>query len=135
MKLGIETAFNRANDAGGINGRMLRLIAADDAYDPDPDAGRDDAALRKGSGVRLHRQHGHGQQRGRDPLCAGAPRAFFAPYSGSAVVRHDPPDRYVFNYRASYAEETAAIVRYLMKVRRHPGETDRRVRAERCLWR
>jgi branched-chain amino acid transport system substrate-binding protein len=35
MKLGIDAAFNRANDAGGINGRMLRLIAADDGYDPD----------------------------------------------------------------------------------------------------
>jgi branched-chain amino acid transport system substrate-binding protein len=34
MKLGIEAAFNRANDAGGIGGRMLRLIAADDGYEP-----------------------------------------------------------------------------------------------------
>jgi ABC-type branched-subunit amino acid transport system substrate-binding protein len=30
----------------------------------------------------------------------------------------DPPDRYVFNYRASYAEETAAVVGYLVKVKR-----------------
>src|SRR5437899_2230304 len=34
MKLGIETAFNRVNDAGGIHGRQLRLVAADDGYDP-----------------------------------------------------------------------------------------------------
>jgi branched-chain amino acid transport system substrate-binding protein len=34
------------------------------------------------------------------------------------VLRHDPPDRYVFNYRASYAEETDATVRYLVKLRR-----------------
>jgi ABC-type branched-subunit amino acid transport system substrate-binding protein len=33
-------------------------------------------------------------------------------------LRKDPPDRYVFNYRASYAEETAAIVRWLVDVRR-----------------
>ena len=32
-------------------------------------------------------------------------------------MRRDPPDRYVFNYRPSYAEETAAIVHYLMAVR------------------
>jgi ABC-type branched-subunit amino acid transport system substrate-binding protein len=36
------------------------------------------------------------------------------------VLRHDPPDRYVFNYRASYAEETDATVRYLVKLRRIP---------------
>src|ERR1700753_4175857 len=40
------------------------------------------------------------------------------PSFGALVVRRDPPDRYVFNYRASDAEEIAAIVRYLVKVRR-----------------
>ncbi|MEO6946051.1 MAG: ABC transporter substrate-binding protein, partial [Nitrobacter sp.] len=35
-------------------------------------------------------------------------------------LRHDPPDRYVFNYRASYVEETDAIVHYLVKLRRIP---------------
>ena len=34
MKIGIEAAFNRANDAGGINGRTLRLVTADDGYEP-----------------------------------------------------------------------------------------------------
>ena len=34
MTLGIDTAFNRINDAGGVEGRMLRLIAADDGYEP-----------------------------------------------------------------------------------------------------
>jgi ABC-type branched-subunit amino acid transport system substrate-binding protein len=40
--------------------------------------------------------------------------------SGASFLRHNPPDRYVFNYRASYAEETAAMVRYLVEVRRIP---------------
>jgi branched-chain amino acid transport system substrate-binding protein len=34
MKLGIDTAFNSINDAGGVEGRMLRLVAADDGYEP-----------------------------------------------------------------------------------------------------
>jgi len=34
MKLGIDTAFNRVNDAGGVEGRMLKLIAADDGFEP-----------------------------------------------------------------------------------------------------
>src|SRR5262249_38394016 len=34
MKLGIQTAFNLINDAGGIHGRRLRLVAADDGYEP-----------------------------------------------------------------------------------------------------
>jgi ABC-type branched-subunit amino acid transport system substrate-binding protein len=42
---------------------------------------------------------------------------FFGAFSGADLLRRDPPDRYVFNYRASYAEETNAAVRYLVKVR------------------
>jgi ABC-type branched-subunit amino acid transport system substrate-binding protein len=34
MKLGIETAFNLVNDSGGIHGRQLKLVAADDGYEP-----------------------------------------------------------------------------------------------------
>jgi ABC-type branched-subunit amino acid transport system substrate-binding protein len=43
---------------------------------------------------------------------------FFGPLTGANVVRNDPPDRYVFNYRPSYSEETDAAVRYLVKIRK-----------------
>src|SRR3979409_1712356 len=43
---------------------------------------------------------------------------FFGAFTGANVIRHDPPDRYVFNYRASYAEETDAAVDYFVKMRR-----------------
>ena len=43
---------------------------------------------------------------------------FFGAFTGANVLRNDPPDRYVFNYRASYAEETDAAVRYLVKMRK-----------------
>src|SRR6195256_6609329 len=34
IKLGIDVAFARVNDAGGVNGRMLKLIPADDGFEP-----------------------------------------------------------------------------------------------------
>jgi hypothetical protein len=34
MKIGIEAAFNAVNASGGVHGRRLRLIAADDGYEP-----------------------------------------------------------------------------------------------------
>src|SRR6201988_4374302 len=43
---------------------------------------------------------------------------FFGAFTGAGLLRNDPPDRYVFNYRASYAEETAAVVNYLVKIKR-----------------
>jgi ABC-type branched-subunit amino acid transport system substrate-binding protein len=33
-KQGIEAAFNVANAKGGVYGRQLRLVAADDGYEP-----------------------------------------------------------------------------------------------------
>ena len=40
----------------------------------------------------------------------------FAPFTGAGVLRKTPPDRYVINYRASYAEETAAMIDALIKI-------------------
>jgi hypothetical protein len=34
LKLGIETAFAATNDSGGIDGRQLKLVTADDGYEP-----------------------------------------------------------------------------------------------------
>jgi ABC-type branched-subunit amino acid transport system substrate-binding protein len=42
----------------------------------------------------------------------------FGAFTGTNLLRQDPPDRYVFNYRASYEEETAKIVTYLIETRR-----------------
>jgi ABC-type branched-subunit amino acid transport system substrate-binding protein len=122
MKLGIETAFNRANDAGGINGRMLRLISADDAYDPTRTIAAMTQLYEKDQVFGFIGNMGTANNALAIPYALERRSLFFAPYSGSQVVRHDPPDRYVFNYRASYAEETAAIVRYLTKVRRIPAK-------------
>ncbi|MDU1805327.1 MAG: ABC transporter substrate-binding protein [Bradyrhizobium sp.] len=122
MKLGIETAFNRVNDAGGINGRKLRLIAADDAYDPTRTLAAMTQLYEKDKVFGFIGNMGTANHAVAIPYALERRALFFAPYSGSAVVRRDPPDRYVFNYRASYAEETAAIVHYLMKVKRIPAK-------------
>jgi len=118
MKLGIETAFDVVNDAGGINGRQLKLVAADDGYEP-------------ARAVETMKQLYEKQQVFGVVGNVGTPTAivalpyalekkmlFFGAFTGAGLLRRDPPDRYVFNYRASYAEETDAVVRYLVKVRR-----------------
>jgi branched-chain amino acid transport system substrate-binding protein len=42
---------------------------------------------------------------------------FFGAFTGANLLRQVPPDHYVFNYRASYSEETEAAVHYLVTVR------------------
>lgn len=110
MKAGVEAFFARVNEAGGVFGRRLRLIALDDQYEP----------LQTGPNMRALID--------QDVFCVlgnvGTPTAavaveiakekktpFFGAFTGAGLLRKRPPDRYVVNYRASYAQETAEMVR------------------------
>ena len=120
MKMGIEAAFNRTNDAGGVNGRMLKLIAADDNYDPTRTISAMTQLYDKEQVFGFIGNIGTANTALAIPYALERRALFFGPLSGSSIVRRDPPDRYVFNFRASFAEETAAIVRYLVKLKRIP---------------
>jgi len=117
MRLGLDVAFARANASGGVGGRKVNLVALDDGYEPS----RTREVMRE-----LVEQKGVFSFVGNvgTPTAAVAvPYAlerkmlFFGAFTGASLLRKEPPDRYVFNYRASYGEETAAIVRYLVEVR------------------
>jgi ABC-type branched-subunit amino acid transport system substrate-binding protein len=118
MRLGIEAAFRVANTNGGVHGRQLQLIAVDDGYEP----ARTTETMKQ-----LYEQDqvfGIIGNVGTPTAVVALPYAlerrmlFYGAFTGAGLLRRDPPDRYVFNYRASYAEETDAVVRYLVKVRR-----------------
>lgn len=118
IKVGVETAFRQVNDAGGVHGRMLRLIVADDGYEPARTAETMKQLYEKEQVFGFVGNFGTATAAVAAPFALEHQMLFYAGYTGGSVLRRDPPDRYVFNYRASYAEETEAVVRYLVKVRR-----------------
>lgn len=118
MKLGIDTAFNRVNDAGGIDGRMLKLFAADDGYEPSRTGEAMKQLYEKDQVFGIIGNVGTPTAAVAIPYALEHRMLFFGAFTGSSILRNDPPDRYVFNYRASYAEETDAAVRYLIKLRK-----------------
>lgn len=118
MKLGLESAFGAINDAGGINGRQLRLIAVDDGYEPSRTLGAMKNLVEKDSVFGIVGNVGTPTATVALPYALEQRMLFFGAFTGAGLLRRDPPDRYVFNYRASYAEETEATVNYLVKVRR-----------------
>jgi branched-chain amino acid transport system substrate-binding protein len=118
MKLGIETAFNRVNDAGGVEGRMLKLFAADDAFTPTRTADAMKQLYEKDQVFGVIGNVGTSTAAVALPYALERRMLFFGGFTGANVIRNDPPDRYVFNYRASYTEETDAAVRYFIKMRR-----------------
>src|SRR5450631_8761 len=120
MKLGIDTAFNRANDAGGVEGRLLKLFAADDAFTPTRTGDAMKQLYEKDQVFAFIGNVGTSTAAVALPYALERRMLFFGGFTGANVLRRDPPDRYVFNYRASYAEETDAAVRYFVKMRRIP---------------
>ena len=118
IKLGIDVAFARANDAGGVNGRLLKLIPADDGFEPARTLDAMKNLWEKEQVFGYIGNHGTPTAAVALPFALERRALFFGPLTGANVVRHDPPDRYVFNYRPSYAEETDAAVRYLLKIRK-----------------
>ncbi|WP_316232146.1 ABC transporter substrate-binding protein [Bradyrhizobium sp. SZCCHNR1051] len=120
LKVGIEAAFNHANDTGGVNGRMLKLAVADDGYDPNRTLDAMKQLYEKERVFGFVGSFGTVTAAVAIPYSLERRMLFFSPYTGANVSRHDPPDRYVFNYRPSYSEEADALVRYLVKLRRVP---------------
>ena len=118
MKQGIEAAFSVANAKGGVYGRQLRLVAADDGYEPARTAATMKQLYERDQVFGLVGNVGTPTAVVALPYALDRKMLFFGAFTGAGLLRNDPPDRYVFNYRASYAEETAAVVNYLVKLRR-----------------
>ena len=118
MQRGIDAAFHEANANGGVHGRQLRLVAADDGYEPARAAETMKQLFEKDQIFGVVGNVGTPTAVVALPYALQRKMLFFGAFTGAGLLRNDPPDRYVFNYRASYAEETAATVHYLVKVKR-----------------
>jgi len=118
MRIGIETYFESINESGGIHGRRLQLIAKNDNYDPKLALENINAFLDPESGVlAMLGNVGTPTAKAILPSVLESNTLLFGTFSGASLLRNNPPDRYVFNYRASYIEETEAIVHYFVKVK------------------
>jgi branched-chain amino acid transport system substrate-binding protein len=122
MKLGLETAFWAANNQGGVHGRKLRLVALDDGYEASRVSGTMQELLDGRKVFAVVGNVGTPTSVVAAPLASQHKTIFFGAFTGAPVLRQDPPDRYVFNYRASYREETAASLKYLVEVQKIPIE-------------
>ena len=118
MRTGIEVAFAVANESGGVAGRKLRLVALDDGYEPERTRQVMKELLEQRRVFAIVGNMGSSTAAVSVPYVMEKKVVLFGALTGAPVLRKSPPDRYVFNFRPSYAEETAAAVRYLVDVRR-----------------
>ena len=116
MQLGIETCFFDVNENGGVHGRELKLVALDDGYEPSRTVANMTDLLFERKVFAVLGNVGTPTAEVALPLVLEQQIPFFGAFTGADLLRRQPPDRHVFNYRASYAEETAGIVGYFLDV-------------------
>lgn len=110
MRAGFIAAFEEVNRSGGVHGRTLRLISLDDGYEPSRTAPNMHELIDKRNVFAVVGNVGTPTAVAAIPIANAGKTTFFGAFTGAGVLRKTPPDRYVINYRASYAEETAAMV-------------------------
>ncbi len=114
MRDGFEAAFARANAEGGVAGKNLELVVLDDGYEPSRTAPNMHRLIDEEGVLAVVGNVGTPTAIAAVPIANEKRVGFFAAYTGAGVLRKSPADRQVINIRASYAEETAAMVEHLI---------------------
>jgi len=122
MKAGVEAYFSEINAQGGVHGRPLKLIATDDGYEPSKAAPNMRKLIGEHKVISVVGNVGTPTAIVTVPIANEQKTLLFGAFTGAGILRKTPPDRYVINYRASYAEETAAMIKGLLSAGIKPEE-------------
>lgn len=114
MRQAVEAVFAAANRAGGVHGRPIQLLVADDGYEPEQAVDQTVRLVMDEQVLALLGAVGTATSNAVLPLLAEFDIAFVGAMSGSNSLR-SPVRRQVFNLRASYAQETEALVELLYR--------------------
>ena len=112
MQLGAKTYFDIVNAAGGVRGRKIVLRTLDDGYEPPRAEANTRKFVEDGDVLALFGYVGTPTAAASIPVASKARVPFFGAFTGAELLR-TPLNRFVFNVRASYFDETEAIVRQM----------------------
>lgn len=113
MRDGILAAFRRANETGGIHNRRLDLITYDDGYEPDKAIRNVKRLIDNDHVFALIGEVGTPTAKAVQPIATRAGVPFIGPLTGAEFLRN-PYKPKVVNVRASYYQETDAMVEHLV---------------------
>ena len=111
FKRGAALLLERVNARGGVAGRNIELQSLDDGYEPDRCAANTRKFIEQGV-FALFGYIGTPTSLAALPLATASKLPFVAPFTGAEALRV-PFNRYAFHVRASYFDETAAIVKQI----------------------
>jgi len=114
MKIGLEAAFAEINKAGGVKGRKLELKSVDDGYEPTKSIEAVKKLLEEDKVFALIGAVGTPTSAATQPIATAAGAPFIGAFTGAEFLR-EPHKPLVMNIRASYFQETEAMVERLTK--------------------
>ena len=114
MKAGAEAYFDAVNRSGGVNGRKIKLLSLDDGYEPEKAAANTRKLIAEDKILALFGYVGTPTSNAALPIFTEAKVPFVGAFTGAQSLR-EPFNRYIFNVRASYFDETEAIVQHLVQ--------------------
>ncbi len=114
MRTGILAAFSERNAQGGVHGRQIDLAFRDDAYEPEAAIANTAALIDEDKVFALVGAVGTPTSRSAVPVAEASGVPYVAPFTGAEFLR-SPDYQHILNVRASYYQETAAMVRRLME--------------------
>ena len=112
MRDGALAYFNYVNAQGGVHGRKIILKSVDDRYEPDGAVAATKKLIDDERVFALFGYVGTPTFVAAAPIITKAQVPLVAAFTGAEALR-DPLNRYVFNVRASYYDETEQIVQHL----------------------
>ncbi len=121
MRTVIQAYFEQVNKSGGVNGRKLELVTLDDGYETDRTVANTKALIDEKNAFALLAFYGSSPTTEAMNKVFGPARVpLLGTISGAGTLREpisqNPNSRYMFNVRASYADETEAIVNQLVSL-------------------
>lgn len=114
MKMGLEAAFAEVNKAGGVKGRKLELKSIDDGYEPTKSIEAAKKLLEEDKVFAIAGPVGTPTSAATQPIATAAGAPFIGSFTGAEFLR-EPHKPLVMNIRASYFQETEAMVEHLTK--------------------
>lgn len=115
MHQGAKACFSALNAKGGVNGRLIELVVADDGYDVQRALNNVKGFISDRNNFALFNCMGTPMVEAMLGTVIESGMPFFAPFTG-ALSAHPKGAPNVFNIRASYADEAEQLVRHLSTV-------------------
>ncbi|HET7775054.1 MAG TPA: ABC transporter substrate-binding protein [Azospira sp.] len=112
MRESITAYFEQINKSGGINGRKLELVSLDDGYETEKAVANTRKLINEEKAFALLAFYGSSPTTAAMEVFTSAKVPLVGTISGAETLRN-PVNRYMFNVRASYANETDAIISQL----------------------